>query len=196
MTSDELHFVMEKIVRWELKPVHTHFLSPVQPCCCMLLLLSFFFIKLIEMNTKEIYLLVNKTWALQMYSKNIGFYSKGTIRLKRRGIICRFIIISVLWKFLKKKLKKTCNLSALLPHCKHLWLFTLYDQYYFYSLISRAMKDLDLQELPPLVYQLLLLSTKVFQSRLHQNIFLLKGLVIDTISWVFCRVTKNFFWKE
>ena len=162
----------------------------------MLLLLSFFFIKLIKMNTKEIYLLVNKTWALQMYSKNIEFYSKGTIRLKRRGIICWFIIISVLWKFLKKKLKKTCNLSALLPHCKHLWFFTLYDQYYFYSLISRAMKDLDLQELPPLVYQLLLLSTKVFQSRLHQNIFLLKGLVINTISCVFCRVTKNFFWKE
>ena len=155
-----------------------------------------FFIKLIKMNTKEIYLLVNKTWALQMYSKNIGFCSKGTIRLGRRGIIFWFIIISVLWKFLKKDLKKTCNLSALLPHCKHLWFFTLYDQYYFYSLISRAMKDLDLQELPPLVYQLLLLSTKVFQSCLHQNIFLLKGLVIDTISCVFCRVTKNFFWKE
>lgn len=97
--------------------------------------------------------------------------------------------------FEKKFIKKTCigNLSALLPHWKHL---TLYDQYYFYSLISRAMKDLDLQELPPLVYQLLLLSTKVFQSCLHQNIFLLKGLVIDTISCVFCRVTKNFFWKE
>ena len=58
------------------------------------------------MNTKEIYLLVNKTWALQMYSKNIGFYSKGTIRLKRRGIICWFIIISVLWKFFKKIWKK------------------------------------------------------------------------------------------
>ena len=58
------------------------------------------------MNTKEIYLLVNKTWALQMYSKNIGFCSKGTIRLERRGIICWFIIISVLWKFLKIKFEK------------------------------------------------------------------------------------------
>lgn len=131
-----------------------------------------------------------------MYSKNTGFCSKGTMGLERRGIICWFIIISVLWKFLKKKLKKICNLSVLLLYCKHLWLVTLYDQYYFYSLISRAMKDLDLQELPPLVYQLLLLSTKVFQSCLHQNIFLLKGLVIDTILCVFCRVTKNFFWKE
>ena len=54
------------------------------------------------MNTKEIYLLVNKTWALQMYSKNIGFCSKGTIRLERRGIICWFITILVLWKFWKK----------------------------------------------------------------------------------------------
>ena len=147
------------------------------------------------MNTREIYLPVNTTWALQMYSKDIGFCSRGTMRLERRGIMCWFIIISVIWKFLKKIYKKTCtgNLSALLPHWKH---FTLYDQYYFYSLISRAMKDLDLQELPPLVYQLLLLSTKVFQSCLHQSIFLLKGLVIDTISCVFCRVTKNFFWKE
>ena len=131
-----------------------------------------------------------------MYSKNTGFCSKGTMGLERRGIICWFIIISVLWKLLKKKLKEICNLSVLLSYCKHLWLVTLYDQYYFYSLISRAMKDLDLQELPPLVYQLLLLSTKVFQSCSHQNIFLLKGLVIDTISCVFCRVTKNFFWRE
>lgn len=36
--------------------------------------------------------------------------------------------------------------------------------WFSFLLFCRAMKDLDFQELPPLVYQLLLLSTKVHNS--------------------------------
>ena len=55
-----------------------------------------------------------------MYSKNTGFCSKGTMGLERRGIICWFIIISVLWKVLKKNFKKHyCHIVNIfdLLHC-------------------------------------------------------------------------------